>query len=122
MVGPKNAIQMITDNGANCEAAGRKITKKYIVIYWPPCATHCINLIMKDIVEMSTIQSLAILASKESDNPEQGLNWLRKQPNWTEFIHLGATHFAITFIALKSLHDRKDYLQSLVVYANFKKI
>lgn len=50
------------------------------------------------------------------------MNWLRKQPNWTKVIRLGATRFATTLFLLKSLHDHKDYLQSLVVSSHFKKI
>ncbi|XP_039131369.1 uncharacterized protein LOC120267759 isoform X2 [Dioscorea cayenensis subsp. rotundata] len=124
MVGPKNVVHMVTDNGANYKAAGRKIREKYVDIYWSPCAAHSINLIMKDIAEMPTVHSLAILASKITVfvyNHKWVLNWLRTQPKWTEIIRPGATRFATTFIALKSLHDHKDYLQSLVVSSDFKK-
>ncbi|XP_039118001.1 uncharacterized protein LOC120253856 [Dioscorea cayenensis subsp. rotundata] len=125
MVGPKNVVHMVTDNGANYKAAGRKIREKYVDIYWSPCAAHSINLIMKDIAEMPTVHSLAILASKITVfvyNHKWVLNWLRTQPKWTKIIHPGATRFATTFIALKSLHDHKDYLQSLVVSSDFKKL
>ena len=42
------------------------------------------------------------------------LSWLRKRKGWTEILRHGATRFAITFIALKSLHDHKHDLQALV--------
>lgn len=58
MVGPKNVVHMVTNNGANYKVVGRKIIEKYVDIYWSPCADHSINLIMKDIAK-----SLAILAS-----------------------------------------------------------
>ncbi|XP_039128907.1 uncharacterized protein LOC120265048 [Dioscorea cayenensis subsp. rotundata] len=75
MVGPKNVVHMVTNNGANYKAAGRKIT-----------------------------ENLAILASKITVfiyNHKWVLNWLRNQPNWTEIIRPGATRFATTFIALQ---------------------
>ncbi|XP_039145602.1 uncharacterized protein LOC120282824 [Dioscorea cayenensis subsp. rotundata] len=124
IVGPKNVVHMVTDNGANSKAAERKITEKYVNIYWSACAAHSINLIMKDISEMPTIHSLAILASKITVfiyNHKWVLNWLRNQPNWTEIIRPGVTRFATTFIALKSLHDHRSHLQALVVSSNFKK-
>lgn len=48
---------MMTNNGPNYKVVGRMITKKYVDIYWSPCVVHCIKLIIKDIVEMPTIQS-----------------------------------------------------------------
>ena len=42
------------------------------------------------------------------------LSWLRKREGWTEILRPGATRFATTFIALKSLHDKKHDLQALV--------
>nr|CAN67153.1 hypothetical protein VITISV_038391 [Vitis vinifera] len=42
------------------------------------------------------------------------LSWLRKRERWIEILRPGATRFATTFIALKSLHDHKHDLQALV--------
>ena len=42
------------------------------------------------------------------------LSWLRKRDGWIEILWPGATRFATTFIALKSLHDHKHELQALV--------
>ncbi|RVW22706.1 Transposon Tf2-2 polyprotein [Vitis vinifera] len=42
------------------------------------------------------------------------LSWLRKREEWTKILRPGATCFATTFIALKSLHDHKHDLQALV--------
>ncbi|KAL3509485.1 hypothetical protein ACH5RR_028886 [Cinchona calisaya] len=50
------------------------------------------------------------------------LNWLRKSKGWKEIIHPGETRFATTFIALKSLYDRKENLQALVTSGDYKKI
>ena len=42
------------------------------------------------------------------------LSWLRTREGWTEILRPGASRFATTFIALKSLHDHKYDLQALV--------
>ncbi|XP_065863916.1 uncharacterized protein [Euphorbia lathyris] len=48
-------------------------------------------------------------------NHKHTLNWLRNRPGLTEIVRPGATRFATTFIALKSLHDHKNDLQALVI-------
>ncbi|XP_031261742.1 uncharacterized protein LOC116119943 [Pistacia vera] len=97
-VGPNNIVHLVTDNRANYKATGRMLSKKYSSITWCPCAAHCINLMLKDIAEMSHIVNLSKRASE----------------GWTEIIRPSATNFATTFIALSSLHQHKHDLQSTV--------
>ncbi|XP_052204049.1 uncharacterized protein LOC127809325 [Diospyros lotus] len=123
-VGPSNVVHMVTNNGANYKATGRKLSERYPTIRWSPCAAHCINLIMKDMSEMNDVKNVATLASKVIVfiyNHKWTLNWLRMRPSWKEIVRPGATHFSTTFIALKSLHDHKDHLQALVVSYGYKK-
>ncbi|KAF1877147.1 hypothetical protein Lal_00015808 [Lupinus albus] len=47
------------------------------------------------------------------------LVWLRKRQGWKEIIRPGATSFATTFIALKSIHEHKHDLQALVTSKDF---
>ena len=47
-VGVANVVQAITDNAANYVAAGRLLSTKYPTIFWTPCATHCIDLMLED--------------------------------------------------------------------------
>lgn len=49
---------MVADNGSNYKAAGRLLCEKYPSISWSPCASHCINLILKDIGEMPIVVGL----------------------------------------------------------------
>ncbi|XP_012853841.1 PREDICTED: uncharacterized protein LOC105973363 [Erythranthe guttata] len=122
-VGPRNVVHMVTDNGANYKAAGSRLMEKYPFIFWSPCAAHCVNLIFKDVGDMPTVQSLAVLASKVTVfvyNHKFALNWLRNRKGWREIIRPGATRFATTFIALQSLYAHKDDLQALVVSPDYK--
>ncbi|KAG5542097.1 hypothetical protein RHGRI_021826 [Rhododendron griersonianum] len=50
-VGPSNVIQVVTDNAANCKAAGAIIQRKYNHIFWFGCLAHTLNLLMKDIAK-----------------------------------------------------------------------
>ena len=66
---------------------------------------------------MDHIAELARRASKGiifMHNHVALLSWLRKREGWTEILQPGATRFATTFIALKSLHDHKHDLQALM--------
>ncbi|XP_028788807.1 uncharacterized protein LOC114744828 [Neltuma alba] len=121
-VGVDNVVHLVTDNAANYKAAGRLLTDKHPSIYWSPCATHCLNLILADIGKMALVTSLASRASKVSKfiyNHAFLLAWLRKREGWKEIIRPGPTWFATTFIALKSLLDHKHDLQALVTSKAF---
>ncbi|KAI4323766.1 hypothetical protein L6164_023347 [Bauhinia variegata] len=47
-VGASNVLQVVIDNEANCEAAGKEIEKVHKHIFWSPCVVHTLNLIFKD--------------------------------------------------------------------------
>jgi len=47
--GPKNVVQIITNNAAVCKAAGMIIESKFSSIYWTPCVVHTLNLALKNI-------------------------------------------------------------------------
>lgn len=125
MVGPKNVVQMVTDNAANYKAAGKMLTNRYRHMVWSPCAAHCINLILKDVSELDNVKHIITLASRVTVfiyNHKLPLSWLRKRPGWTEIIRPATTRFGTAFIALKSLVDHKNDLQALVISSEFKKM
>ncbi|RVW45387.1 hypothetical protein CK203_107369 [Vitis vinifera] len=86
--------------------ARRLISHKHKHINWSPCATHCINLIFKDIGKMNHVAELLV----------------EKREGWIEILRPGATRFATTFITLKSLHDHKHDLQALVTKSSERQV
>ena len=64
-VGSKNVVQVVTDNAANCKAAGLIIEAKYSNIFWTPCVVHTLNLALKNICAAK---------NDEDENPE--LKWI----------------------------------------------
>ncbi|KAI0498297.1 hypothetical protein KFK09_021538 [Dendrobium nobile] len=115
--GPHNVVQLVTDNAANYKKAGELLHERFGNIYWSPCSAHCLNLILKDIGNMSHIQDLAQRASKVTIfvyNHVFVLAWLRKRYGWKEIIRPGATRFATIFITLKSMADHKLDLQAFI--------
>ena len=47
-VGVANVVQVITDNAANYVLAGKMLEEKHKTIFWTPCASHCIDLMLED--------------------------------------------------------------------------
>ncbi|XP_031283315.1 uncharacterized protein LOC116141998 [Pistacia vera] len=100
---PNSIVHFVLDNGSNYKTVGRMLSEKFPSITWSPCATHSINLVLKDIVEMDHIVYLARRVSE----------------GWKKIIRPDATGFATTFIAMRSLHEHKHDLQAMVTDKSF---
>ena len=88
-VGLRNIVHMVIDNAENYVAAGRLISQKYKQINWSLCATHCLNLIFKDICKLYYVAELTRRASKVTIfvyNHIALLSWLIKIEGWTEIL------------------------------------
>ena len=88
-VGPLNVVHIVTDNAINYVAVGRLISQKHKHISWSPRATHCLNLIFKDIGKMDHVAELVRLASKMTIfvyNHVALLSWLRKRDRWRKIL------------------------------------
>ncbi|XP_031256661.1 uncharacterized protein LOC116114661 [Pistacia vera] len=119
---PNSIVHFVSDNGSNYKAARRMLSEKYPSITWSPCATHSINLVLKDIVEMDHIVYLARRASEVTKfvyNHTFFIAWLRRRQGWKEIVRPSATRFAITFIAMRSLYEHKHDLQAMVTDKSF---
>ncbi|XP_023755327.1 uncharacterized protein LOC111903806 [Lactuca sativa] len=62
MVGQKNVVRIVTDNAANYKLAGNMLCERHTPITWSPCATRCLNLVLKDVLELDIVKSLVTLA------------------------------------------------------------
>ncbi|XP_076958104.1 uncharacterized protein LOC143633744 isoform X2 [Bidens hawaiensis] len=127
IVGSTNVVHLVTDNSDYYKDAGKLLCERYPLICWSPCATHCINLIMKDIEELPHVTNLFTLASRVSVfiyNNTWPLNWLRNRHGWREIIrpNASATRVGTSFIALKSLYDNKSHLQAMVTSNDYNNI
>ncbi|XP_023762549.1 uncharacterized protein LOC111911009 [Lactuca sativa] len=48
-VGEENIMHFITDSRSNFKAAGKILEEQHPKLFWTPCATHCMNLMIGDI-------------------------------------------------------------------------
>ncbi|CAI9297917.1 unnamed protein product [Lactuca saligna] len=56
-IGHENVVQIITDNAANCKAAGEIIESQFPHIYWTPCVVHTLNLALKNIFSPRNVET-----------------------------------------------------------------
>lgn len=129
-VGPKNVVQVITDNAANCKAAGLIVEAKYKNIFWTPCVVHTLNLALKNICAPKNI---------EDQNPMfQELQWICdaagdaltiknfimnhgmrlsifNEYSKLKFLAIADTRFASVIVMLKRFRLLKESLQRMVI-------
>eukprot|EP00253_Pinus_taeda_P004121 PITA_04121 len=57
-VGAKHVVQVIMDNAANYVVVGRMLMERHPTLFWTPCATHCIDLMLKNIGKISFVKDI----------------------------------------------------------------
>ncbi|XP_031378187.1 uncharacterized protein LOC116193587 [Punica granatum] len=116
-VGQENVVHFVTDNAANYVAAGRLLEQEFRTIFWSPCATHCINLILSDIGKLDEVNDIGTHASKITKyiyNHCFALNLMRKFTGGREILRPAPTRFATNFIALQSILAQQNALRAMV--------
>jgi hypothetical protein len=65
-IGKEHVVQIVTDNASNYKAAGRELMKRIPHLFWTPCATHCLNLLLEDIGKINEFNTCINMAKKLS--------------------------------------------------------
>ncbi|KAL9677447.1 hypothetical protein QQ045_005678 [Rhodiola kirilowii] len=123
VVGPSNLLQVVTDNAANCKAAGKEIKKVYKHIFWSPCVVHTLNLIFKDF---ATAFPWMIDTYKRGGNNvkfflnHQHAHAIFRVHSKLELLKVAKTRFASHYILLKRLLDCREALATTTVLRAWK--
>ncbi|XP_058741686.1 uncharacterized protein LOC131614076 [Vicia villosa] len=64
-VGVENVVQVVTDNAANYKLAGQMLMDKRNMLYWTPCAAHCIDLMLEDFESKIPMHKETIASGKK---------------------------------------------------------
>jgi hypothetical protein len=122
-IGPSNVLQVVTDNAANCKAAGKEVQKVYKHIFWSPCVVHTLNLIFKDFAEafewLYNTYKQGKTIVKYILNHSQVLAIFRANSK-LELLKVAKTRFASHYILLKHLLDCWEALATTVVLNSWK--
>ncbi|KAL5793401.1 hypothetical protein ACOSP7_001995 [Xanthoceras sorbifolium] len=115
-VGPKNVIQVVTDNATNNMAAAKLLKVKRPHIFWTSCATHSINLMLESIgkiqkfkktIDQAKTFTIFIYAHHKT------LSLMRSFTKKRDIVRPGVTRFASSFLTLQSLMEKKVQLRSM---------
>ena len=116
-VGSSNVLQVVTDNAANCKAAGREIEKVYKHIFWSPCCVHTLNLIFKDMGNefywLNDIYRKGKTIAKYFINHTNALAMFRENSK-LDLLKVAKTRFASHYILLKRIMDLRESLSTTI--------
>ena len=85
-------------------------------IFWNPCATHCIDLILHDIDDLPVHANTIKKAKKIIVFIYchiRVLDLMRKYTKEREFVRQCVTRFATTYLTLKNIYQQKIRLRSM---------
>lgn len=63
-VGKENVVQVVTNNGVNFKAAVRILMERIPTLFWTPCASHCLDLMLEDIGKINDFNTCINHAKK----------------------------------------------------------
>jgi hypothetical protein len=117
-VGSQHVVQVITDNAANYVAASRMLMSRYPTLFWTPCATHCLDLMLEDMGKLDWIKETIDLArsiTKFIYNHAFVLSMMRQFTDDKELVRPAITRFSTSFISLQSLLNSRWELQTMLL-------
>ncbi|PKI72349.1 uncharacterized protein LOC116195355 [Punica granatum] len=116
-VGAQNVLQVITGGEEHLASAGKKLMEIFPTLYWAPCATQCIDLILEDFAKLEWINSVIRQAQSMTRfiyNHITVLNLMRKFTCGNDIVEPGGSQSAANFGTLKRMIDHKQNLQAMV--------
>ncbi|KAI5419265.1 hypothetical protein KIW84_043438 [Lathyrus oleraceus] len=123
-VGEENVVQIVTDNAANYKLAGQMLMDKRNKLYWTPCATHCIDLILEDFESKIPMHKEIIASSKKITTYIYAMTGLitllHHYTEGGELIRPGITRFATSYLCLGCLNDKRGGLYRMFTSKQWK--
>ncbi|XP_052187762.1 uncharacterized protein LOC127798293 [Diospyros lotus] len=115
-IGEENVVQVVTDSASAYVATGDLLMEKRKKLFWSPCATHCIDLILHDIGGLPIFTD-TIKKAKEVCvyiyRHAWVLSMFRKFSKKRELKRPGVTRFATSFLTLRSFEENKIPLRAM---------
>ncbi|XP_038988520.1 uncharacterized protein LOC120112756 [Phoenix dactylifera] len=122
-IGEENIVQVVTDNGTQYKLAGQVLMERRPQIFWTPCAAYCIDLILMNIGKIRRVQHTMEIAQRITRyiySHTWVLSLMRKYAGG-EILRPGVTRFAMNYIALDILIEKKGALRQLFVSPEWQK-
>lgn len=116
-IGLENVIQVITSYEEKYVIAGKRLASTFSTLYWVPCASQCVDLMLQDFEKLELIQAILTQAkyvTRYIYNCSFILNMMRRYTFGNDIIAIGITRSATNFTLLKRLFGLRNNLQSMV--------
>ncbi|KAJ4979567.1 hypothetical protein NE237_010347 [Protea cynaroides] len=123
-IGEENVVQVITDNTANYKVVGTLLMNKRSQLYWTPCASHCIDLMLEDIGNLKLFKGTIAKGRRVTSfiyRHNHLLEAMRARIGGKELVGAGVTRFATSFLTLQSMFRNRDALKQLFVSDDWMK-
>jgi hypothetical protein len=117
-IGKDKVVQIITDNGANYKATCKLLMERIPTLFWSPCTTHCLDLMLKGIGNLKDFKKSIARARRVTTfiyRRDMILSAMMEKNSGRDLVMPIATRFATTFLTLKCLYKHKDALNALFV-------
>ncbi|XP_077249606.1 uncharacterized protein LOC143889315 [Tasmannia lanceolata] len=114
--GPENVVQVIVDSSLNYVGVGNNIMQNYSTIFWSPCASHCLNLILEDFSKIDWVNRCILQAqsiTKFIYNHMWLLDLMRKYTGGQELVRTSITRSTSSFLTLQSILKQKTNLKHM---------
>ena len=119
-VGQENIVQFVSDNESAFKAAGKALQQRYGTFFWPPCAAHCIDLMLENISDPRYFPMIDETIKKARNitkfiyNHAWVLALMRKDfTNGNDLCRPGITRFATHFLSIQCLLKFKKELRQM---------
>jgi len=125
-VGEENVVQVLTDNAVNYKTSGAMLMEKRKKLYWTPCATHCIDLMLEDFEKKKKFIVIPFRKVRSSPNIYTLISLLQHFTKRKDFVRPTVTRFATFYLTLGCLNENKGALVRMFtsnewIYSKFAK-
>lgn len=115
-VGSENVVQIIVDDALSYMSVGNYIMQKYGSIFWSPCASRCLGLILEDLCKVDWVGRCILQAQSVTKfiyNNAWVLALMRKFTGGQDIVRTSATRSASNFLSLQSLVKQRSRLKQM---------
>ncbi|CAK8571854.1 unnamed protein product [Lathyrus sativus] len=116
-VGEENVVQIVTDNTPFYKAAGEMLMEKRTRLYWTPCVTHCIEMILEDFKKKIPIYGNTIAQGKIITtfiySRDSIVSLLHSFTYGIDLVKTSITRCASCYLTLDCLYENKGVLRKM---------
>ncbi|GAU49016.1 hypothetical protein TSUD_285020 [Trifolium subterraneum] len=115
-VGEDNVVQIVTDVTPYYKAAGKMLMEKRTRLYWTPCATHCIEMMLNDYEKIPIYEEIITKGKKITTfiySRSSLITLLHKFTKGVGLVRQGITRCVTSYLTLGRLYEKNEALRKM---------